>query len=154
MSKPGTRRGRPRKANPMSAAERMRAYRQRKRAAGLKSVSRWEPAQEDEIPRYSDHRLLDARSLAMHCVIAQKISRDPELLQVARQNLARWREKYAGEMPRYLVEWQEILDRPWLEIAGLITSTSDEATRLRSSSPFAGVLDSEERKRIYEAFRA
>jgi hypothetical protein len=90
----------------------------------------------------------------MHCVIAQKISRDPELLQVAQQNLARWREKYAGEMPRYLVEWQEILDRPWLEIAGLITSTSDEATRLRSSSPFAGVLDSEERKRIYEAFRA
>lgn len=154
MSKAATRRGRPRKANPVSAAERMRAYRKRKRAAGLKSVSRWEPAESDELPRYSDHRLLDARSLAMHCKIAQKISREPELLQVAIQNLARWSEKSAGEEPRYLLEWKRVLDRPWIEIAGLITSTSDEATRLRSSSPFAGVLDSKERKQIYEAFRA
>jgi len=154
MTKAVSKRGRPRKANPMSAAERMRAYRQRKRAAGLKSVSRWEPAESDEPPRYSDHRLLDARSLAMHCKIAQKISREPELLEVAKQNLARWSEKYAGDNPRYLLEWQEILDRPWMEIAAFITDISDDATRLRSSSPFAGVLGPEERKRIYEAFRS
>ena len=154
MAKSGTKRGRPRKAHPMSSAERMRAYRERKRAAGLKTVSRWVAAEEDEVRRYSDHRLLDARSLVMHCKIAQKISRDSKLLDVARQNLARWSAKSAGEKPRYLVEWRDILDRPWMEIAGLITSTSDNATRLRASSPFAGVLDVEERRRIYEAFRA
>jgi len=152
MNKPVAKRGRPKTANPMTAAERMRAYRKRRRAAGLKSVSRWVPI-EEEISLYSDHRLLDARSLAMHCKIAQKISRDPELLNIAKQNLARWSQKSAGEKPRYLAEWQEILDRPWMEIAGFITSTSEEATRLRSSSPFAGVLSAVERKRIYEAFR-
>ena len=154
MTKPVRKRGRPKTANPMSAAERMRAYRKRKRAAGLKSVSQWVAAEGDQISRYSDHRVLDARSLAMHCKIAQKISRDPELLNVAKQNLARWRQKSAGEYPRYLEEWKDILDRPWMEVAGFITSTSDDAIRLRSSSPFAGVLSAEERKRIYEAFGA
>ena len=152
MTKLVAKRGRPRIANPMTAAERMRAYRKRKRAAGLKSESRWVPAKEDGISRYSDHRILDARSLAMHCKIAQKVSREPGLLDVARQNLTRWRQKSAGEIPRYLEEWQEILDRPWIEIADFITSISDQATRLRSSSPFACVLSAEERKRIYEAF--
>lgn len=153
MTKSVAKRGRPRIANPMTAAERMRAFRKRRRAAGLKSVSQWVPI-EEEYSRYSDHRVLDARSLAMHCKIAQKISRDPELLNVAKQNLARWSQKYAGGNPPYLAEWQDILDRPWMEIAGFITDTSEEATRLRSSSPFAGVLSSDERKRIYEAFGA
>ena len=152
MNKPVRKRGRPKKANPLSAAERMRAYRKRKRAAGLKSVRRWVAAEGDELARYSDHRVLDARSLAMHCKIAKKITRQPELLEVAKQNLARWQQKSAGESPRYLEEWQAILERPWSEIAGLITSMSDEATRLRSSSPFAGVLTNAERRRIYEAF--
>ena len=151
MSNPVTKRGRPKTANPMSAAERMRAYRKRKREAGMKSVSRWVPTDGD-YSRYSDHRLLDARSLAMHCKIAQKISRDPELLNVAKENLARWSQKAAGKEPRYLQEWREILERPWPEIADFITSISDDAIRLRSSSPFAGVLSAEERKRIYEAF--
>lgn len=154
MNKPVAKRGRPKTANPMTAAERMRAYRKRMRAAGLKRESRWVPAREDAIFRYSDHRILDARSLAMHCKIAQKVFREPELLDVARQNLARWSQKSAGENPRYLAEWQEILDRPWIEIADFITSISDRAIRLRSSSPFAGVLSAVERKRIYEAFGA
>ena len=38
-------RGRPRKDNALTAAERMRAYRKRKRDAGLKNVRRWEPAE-------------------------------------------------------------------------------------------------------------
>ena len=152
MTKPVRKRGRPKTANPMSAAERMRAYRKRKRAAGLKSVSQWVAAEGDQISRYSDHRVLDARSLAMHCKIAQKFSREPEILEIARKNLARWQQKSAGESPRYLEEWQEILERPWSEIADFITSMSDKSTRLRSSSPFAGVLTNAERKRIYEAF--
>jgi hypothetical protein len=35
----------------------------------------------------------------------------------------------------------------------LITELSENATRLRQSSPFAGVLSPVERRRIYEAFR-
>mgnify|MGYP001813178914 FL=1 len=106
------------------------------------------------VRQYSDHRILDARSLAMHCKIAQKISREPELLDKAKENLKRWSAKSEAPLPRYLHEWQEILEHPWSEIAELITSMSDDATRLRSSSPFAGVLTADERDQIYAAFRA
>jgi hypothetical protein len=147
-------RGRPRKDNPVSAAERMRAYRKRKREAGLKSVRHWEPAEGAGVRQYSDHRILDARSLAMHCKIAQKISRDPELLNKAKANLERWNAKSEDPKPRYLREWKQILERPWPEIAELITSMSEDATRLRSSSPFAGVLAADERDQIYATFRA
>jgi len=145
-------RGRPRKDNALTAAERMRAYRKRKRDAGLKNVRRWELA--EGVRQYSDHRILDARSLAMHCKITQKILRDPDLLDKARENLERWSAKSADLLPQYLHEWQEILKRPWPEIAEIITSMSEDATRLRSSSPFAGILTAEERDQIYAAFRA
>jgi hypothetical protein len=36
----------------------------------------------------------------------------------------------------------------------LLVSRSERATRLRQSSPFAGVLTPAERRRVYEAFRA
>ena len=152
MKKATRRRGRPRKVNTLTAAERMRAYRKRKRDAGLKNVRRWEPA--EGVRQYSDHRILDARSLAMHCKIAQKISRDPDLLDKARANLERWSAKSEDPLPQYLHDWQEILKRPWPEIAEIITSMSDDATRLRSTSPFAGILTADERDQIYAAFRA
>jgi hypothetical protein len=90
----------------------------------------------------------------MHCKIAQKISRDPDLLNIAKQNLARWEKKSTGLKRGYLQEWREILDQPWPEIAEMITSMNEESTRLRSSSPFAGILTDQERERIYAAFRA
>jgi hypothetical protein len=154
MRKITKRRGRPPKANAMTAAERMRAYRKRKRDAGLKNVRRWEPEEGADVRQYSDHRILDARSLAMHCKIAQKISRDSDLLDKAKANLERWSAKSIDPQPQYIHEWQEILDRPWPEIAEIITSMSEDATRLRSSSPFAGVLTADEREQIYAAFRA
>lgn len=138
----------------MTAAERMRAYRKRKRDAGLKSVRRWKPEEESGQRPYSDHRILDARSLAMHCKIAQKIARDPKLLNKAKANVERWSAKSKSPRPQYLREWEQILERPWPQIAELITSMSEDATRLRSSSPFAGVLTADERDQIYEAFRA
>ena len=90
----------------------------------------------------------------MHCKIVQKISRDPRLLKKAKSNLSRWSAKTAGPKPRYLTEWQEILEKPWPTIAEMMTSMSEDATRLRSSSPFAGILNEKEREQIYAAFRA
>lgn len=153
MEKTPKNRGRPKSANPMSGAERMRAYRKRKRAAGLKDLRRWVPDWEGEASEYSDHRILDARSLAMHCLIARKIAEDPTLIEKAKVNLARWGAKYEGRGPRYLQEWLAHLDRPWPDIAEFMTSMTNDATRLRSSSPFAGILSDEERQRVYAAFR-
>jgi len=153
MAKRTTKRGRPASGNPISAAERMRAYRKRKRDAGLVNVRHWEPVDGGTGRRFSDHRILDARSLAMHCRIAQKIVRDPELIDQARDNLKRWKENFDAPRPRYLKEWEQILALPCPEIAERITKMSDDATRLRSSSPFAGILNDKEREQIYAAFR-
>lgn len=102
---------------------------------------------------YSDHRILEARSLALHCLVVRKIERDPGLLGVARRNVERWLRR-DGRPPRALLEWRDILGRSWPEIALVLTDSGEEATRLRQSSPFAGVLTAAERRRVYEAFRA
>jgi hypothetical protein len=132
----------------------MRAYRARKRAAGFRRVGRWVPAEADGSEVYSDHRIHEARSLAMHCQIAQKITKNPRLIDVARRNLARWAARGAEPVPCYIREWQEILDAPWPQVAAFITSFDERAVRLRQSSPFAGILTPQERRRVYDAFRA
>lgn len=132
----------------------MRRMRERRKAAGLKPVVLWVPHAAPARPGYSAHRLLEARSLAMHVVIAQKIERDPKLLEIPRNNLKRWNARWENETPIWFAQWCGIMNRPWTEIAAIITEPSEESARLRQSSPFAGVLSSEERRRIYEAFRA
>jgi hypothetical protein len=137
----------------MTAAERMRLMRERRKAAGFRSARAWQPRKDVPAP-YSSHRLLEARSLAMHAFIAHKIARDPRLLDIAHANLKRWGGRWNAQPPAWFLEWREILRRPWPEIAARITEPSEDAARLRQSSPFAGVLTSTERNRIYEAFRA
>ena len=132
----------------------MRAYRARKRAAGLKCVSEWIPVDSLDAATYSDHRLLDARSLATHCKIARKISKDQSLLEIPRRNIERWRQRASGGPPKFIAEWQDILAEPWSQVVVFITGCSEKAMRLRQSSPFAGVLSARERKQIYDAFRA
>jgi len=140
-------------ARPSAVALRMRRFRARQRAAGLKQTRTWLPAQNAVV--YSDHLVLDARSLALHCLIARKIVEDPRLLDVARLNLAAWkRARPSGQRPTHLGEWERILRQPWARVAAFISGMSADAIRLRQSSPFAGILDPAERRRVYEAFRA
>jgi hypothetical protein len=127
--------------------------RARKKADGLKAVSSWIPTHSDTSGGYSSHRVLDARSLAMHVRIVQKIDRDPGLLAIAHRNLARWGTQRDPEPPTWLKEWQHILRQPWPRVAAVMSEQSETACRLRQSSPFAGVLTTEERRKIYEAFR-
>jgi hypothetical protein len=138
----------------MTAAQRMRRMRERRKAAGLKAVTAWVAPDPKVRTPYSQHRLLEARSLAMHAVIAAKIARDGKLLDIPRRNLKRWRARWKDEVPAWHDEWSAIMKRPWSEIAAIITEPTEEGARLRQSSPFAGVLSVDERRRIYEAFRA
>lgn len=133
----------------------MRRYRVRQRVAGLRVATRWQSAAPAALsPGLLKHRLAEVRSLALHCLIAQKIAADPTLLEVARRNIAAWRARYGNSPSRALEEWRAILARPWPEIAALIIGPDEDAARLRRSSPFAGVLTAAERRRVYEAFRA
>lgn len=138
----------------MTAAERMRKMRERRRTVGLKAVLTWVPMAARPASVASTHRLIEARSLAMHALIVRKIERDPELLDVAHRNIVRWAGRYGDSVPAWLKEWREILSRPWPEIASLLTEQSEDAARLRQSTPFAGVLTRAERRRMHEAFRA
>jgi hypothetical protein len=91
----------------------------------------------------------------MHAVVAHKISHDPTLLKVAFRNLARWKARWkGGEAPAWFREWEALLKQPWQQVAARITEPNERGARLRQSSPFAGVLTSDERRRIHEAFRA
>ncbi len=153
MKRPTLKRGRPRTGKALTAAQRMKRMRERRKADGLQPVVTWVP-QTTAFRGYSGHRLLEARSLAMHTVIAQKIDREPRLLNVARINLKRWRARWQDEVPAWYEEWQQILAYSWDAIAALMTEPSERGARLRQSSPFAGTLTEVERRRIYDAFRA
>ena len=146
-------RGRPPTGSAQSPAQRMRRYRKRQRAAGLRAVTRMETPVRTLSGGALKHRIIEARSLAMHCLAAQKIMHDPALLDRVRRTLGAWRARYGRDAPRAMDEWANILRRPWPQIAAFITDPGEHATRLRQSTPFAGVLGVRERKRIYAAFR-
>lgn len=61
---------------------------------------------------YSEHRLVDARILALLGQIARKVSRNPDLLATPRRILQRWKHHAAGKTPKYLVEWETALEQP------------------------------------------
>ncbi len=119
----------------MTAAERMRRLRERRKAVGLKTVTAWVPEKLQTVSTYSPHRLLEARSLAMHAVIARKIEHDPTLLAIAHRNVERWRIRWKDAPPAWLEEWQQVLKQPWQHVAALITEPTENGARLRQSSP-------------------
>lgn len=95
------------------------------------------------------HRFLDEFALAYHRAVAERLLREPEaVINHARQNLTRWTEGDAGEM-QPLEEWQRLIDGSDVDrLIEIITDTSDEGQRLRSSSPFVGTLSPEKRLEI------
>ena len=147
-------RGRPATGRALSNAERMRRLRVRRNAQGLKEVSRWIEAGPVAIPPYSSHRRLEVRSLVMHVLIAERMLRDPALVERARRNIRRWKARDSAGLPEGLRQWEEILERPATEIASIMTEPSERAAELRQSSPFAGLLSAEERRRIHAALRS
>jgi len=104
-------------------------------------------------PFYSDHNRLDERSLALHRLVAEKVLAAPALLDKARENVRRWQNPNEGASPA-LAEWAQILAAPASQVVALLAERSERATRLRQSSPFAGILTQEERRAIYESYSA
>jgi len=77
------------------------------------------------------------------------------LLDVAYQNLDLWSKQNADApgLLRCYIEWRGILEQPLEEICCVLTSQSEEASRLRQNSPFAGVLNPQEVWEIKKSFR-
>ncbi len=99
----------------------------------------------------SDHIRIDERSLALHEVVARKLMASPVLLNTARENLRRWRQGDGRFAPAF-AEWDRILAGAVDDVAALLVERSARATRLRQSSPFAGILTEEERRAVYESY--
>ena len=97
------------------------------------------------------HRRIDRRSLALHRVIANKLQAHPALLEIARENLARWSASTSRSQP-YWDAWREILDRPLPEVLTLLEEDSERMDAMRQATPFAGVLEPAERWAVYSQF--
>ncbi|MGA8260810.1 MAG: hypothetical protein WB783_11400, partial [Arenicellales bacterium] len=57
------------------------------------------------------------------------------------------------ERPGWMREWEELLDGDEDRLVVVLTSPSEDARRLRSSSPFAGVISPRERWALHEEFK-
>lgn len=96
---------------------------------------------------------LDRRSLDLHRLIAQRVQADPEALQRALSNIARWR----AADPRGCAGWDE-----WERLlrAGLeptLEAMLDEGSRgqfLRSCTPFTRELSARERAEFLKSWNA
>jgi hypothetical protein len=106
----------------------------------------------EQIIALDSHQFIDFLNLAYHREVAARLLADPAaVLKRARNNLQRWLAAYQPGEPdaRCLEEWQSLLaTRTVPELIAILTEDSDEGQRLRSSTPFAGVLSLEERKEL------
>ena len=102
------------------------------------------------VPEPWSHPWLDELGLRYHQAIAEKIRREPGLLEIARENLRRWLTAEPEATPSHARrEWQRILafeDVP--EIIRAMTDPSEEGHRRRQSTPFPDILSNEERRAI------
>ena len=102
------------------------------------------------------HEFLDALSLAYYQEIAERVAAKPALIEVAKQNIARWlqRNDYDDAQKRALAEWSVVLRVERIdELLAMMRDASEEGVRKRQSAPFAGVLADAERKQIKDKLK-
>ncbi len=91
----------------------------------------------------------DLISLVLHRAVAFRLRSNRNLIHKAETNLQNWLS--INPNTQAWLEWRTILENESLEnILEIITAETDEGQRLRSSSPFAGLVTAEERREIIE----
>ena len=98
------------------------------------------------------HELAEARSLALHRAVAERLRAHPELLEAARARVDGWR-RDGTVAPYYASAWAELLAGEPEDMLATLVSTGERATALRQVSPFAGVVDPRTRWRIWRQER-
>ena len=97
-------------------------------------------------------RRSDERSMVLHIEIAKKLRTDPSLWDIPKRNIAKWISGRDRLIPA-VREWEHILNTNTKEqVLSILESDSEESVRLRSSSPFTGILSDSERKRIFKSY--
>ena len=98
------------------------------------------------------HDLAEARSLALHREVADRLALDPSLLAAAKERVLGWRRDEAVH-PHYIEEWSRALERPLGELLAVLRDPSEKSRELRQASPFAGAIDARTRFRIHRETR-
>ena len=89
--------------------------------------------------RANRHRLLEARSLALHREVARRLRENPALLAQAREHVERWAAQ--GTLaPTYADAWRRLLDSPLEALLALLIDESEPARALRQTTPFTFVV--------------
>jgi hypothetical protein len=99
------------------------------------------------------HRKLEERSLALHREIARRIRSNPDLLSSVRERLSKdiRSGRFSISLTDAMQEWLDLLDSSSVEqLPELLVDEGENGRRLRQSTPFAGILTKEERRRILE----
>jgi hypothetical protein len=103
-------------------------------------------------PRGKRHADLEARSLAIARIIADRIRRDPSLVEDARRHLERRMPSASAGERLELQEWQGVLATMSVSrLRRFLVQDDARARRLRQSSPFLTVLSPDERRAIFTA---
>ncbi|MBK8038689.1 MAG: hypothetical protein IPK22_16400 [Verrucomicrobiaceae bacterium] len=86
---------------------------------------------------------IDALSLARHRTVAEMLATDPGIIETARTNAERWLTSgnYDAGESYSVSEWLPLLEATRRdELIEALTSPSQNATRMRQSSPFTGII--------------
>jgi hypothetical protein len=98
----------------------------------------------------TDHLAIEQRSRALHAAVAEKLRRDPRLLDEARRRVEAWLQD-GSVATEYARAWKEAMDGPLEGLLELLVDPRERATALRQVSPFAGVLEPRERWQVLRA---
>lgn len=90
---------------------------------------------------------IERRQLAEHIAIAERVRADPQtMIGYARGNADRWAANYAPDrFPDWLIEWSQLLTGPLDELLDILAADNETAARLRTTSPFVGLLTFDEK---------
>lgn len=98
------------------------------------------------------HDLAEARSLAIHRLIAGRLRQEPALAREALRRVDTWAAE--GKMhPAYADAWRKLLAGPLDELLAVLTDRGQRAAALRQCTPFVGVIDQQTRLRIWREER-
>lgn len=112
-------------------------------------VSGTEPRHDKATRSHAD---LDARARALAAAVADKVARNPSLIEEARARIARRLSVASSGERQELEEWDRVLrSTSPSRLRQFLVDPGERATRLRQTLPFLGILTNEERSTALDA---
>jgi hypothetical protein len=93
---------------------------------------------------------VDRRLLNLAALIADRLARDPSLVEGAQRYITRRLERASPAERRELLEWRQLLSNTSLaQLRKFLVDPGERAARLRQTLPFVDVLSKEERDSVF-----